>query len=380
MKINHIPTNPKTELKAEKTKENQTKTIIPHYIIEASIKYNHYILPIYLYLKRKKNVDDEIFFDYNSMLKYFQDDKFGKKYEEQILTALIFLFSGVKEIGIDAYGEYIINNKIQHTFQISKRHNILSNIFENILVTVDIDEESFHIDSQEYDIQQLLKLLISQLDKEGEILLYDNTTEGIIGYLLVNNNVLIFIDWYIKKQTSTLKKFEQLLKLKDKNKLEKLLNQYEIERLDNNKTKKISYITFINLYIYIFKLYNLNYNLGQKTIIGTTTMTKKLSCSNSTITLYIRLMESLGLLKTKKGTFQNKTATSFIITDKYKKYEDLDELTIYIYSIITKEQFEEIKSCYNKLSSISSSTSSISQTNTTPIKRGRGRPKKNSVI
>lgn len=62
MKINHIPTNPKTELKAEKTKENQTKTIIPHYIIEASIKYNHYILPIYLYLKRKKNVDDEIFF------------------------------------------------------------------------------------------------------------------------------------------------------------------------------------------------------------------------------------------------------------------------------------------------------------------------------
>lgn len=380
MKINHIPTNPKTELKTEKTKENQTKTIIPHYIIEASIKYNHYILPIYLYLKRKKNVDDEIFFDYNSMLKYFQDDKFGKKYEEQILTALIFLFSGVKEIGIDAYGEYVINNKIQHAFQISKRHNILNNIFENILVTVDIDEESFHIDSQEYDVQQLLKLLISQLDKEGEILLYDNTTEGIIGYLLVNNNVLIFIDWYIKKQTSTLKKFEQSLKLKDKNKLEKLLNQYEIERLDNNKTKKISYITFINLYIYIFKLYNLNYNLGQKTIISTTTMTKKLSCSNSTITLYIRLMESLGLLKTKKGTFQNKTATSFIITDKYKQYEDLDELTIYIYSIITKEQFEEIKSCYNKLSSISSSTSSISQTNTTPIKRGRGRPKKNSVI
>lgn len=376
MKNNQALINPESELKAERTRENQTKTIIPHYIIEASIKYNHYILPIYLYLKRKKNVDDEIFFDYNSMLKYFQDDKFGKKYEERILTALVFLFSGVKEIGTDAYGEYVINNKTQHTFQISKRHNILSNIFENILVTVDIDEESFHIDSQEYDIQQLLKLLVSQLNQEGEVLLYDNTTEGIIGYLLINNNVLIFIDWYIKKQTSILKKFEQTLKLKDKSKLEKLLNQYEIERLDN-KAKKISYITFINLYIYIFKLYNLNYNLGQKTIIGTTTMTKKLSCSNSTITLYIRLMESLGLLKTKKGTFQNKTATSFIITDKYKQYEDLDKLTIYIYSIITKEQFEEIKSCYSKLSS---STSSISQTNTTPIKRGRGRPKKNSVI
>ena len=41
--------------------------------------------------------------------------------------------------------------------------------------------------------------------------------------MIINNSILIFIDWYIKKQTSTLKKFEQTLKLKDKNKLEKLL-------------------------------------------------------------------------------------------------------------------------------------------------------------
>lgn len=381
MKNNQKLINLENNIKTEKIQEDKGKTIIPHYIIEASIKYNHYILPIYLYLKRRKNINNEIFFDYNSMMKYYQDDKFNKTYEEQILIALLFLFSGVKEIGTDAYGEYIINDKIEYTFQISKRHNILSNIFENIIITINTDEDNFNINSENYNIQELLKLLVNQLNQNGEILLYDNTTNGIIGYLLVSNNLLIFIDWYIRKQTSTLKKFEQNLILSDKEKLIKIMNQYEIEKT-YNKTKKISYTTFINLYIYIFKLYNLNYNLGQKTMVGMNTLNKKLSSSNTTITLYLKLMQELGLLKIKKGSFQGKICSTFIITDKYKQYENIDELYIYIYSIVTKQQFEEIKSCYTKTSTNQNNqTNQMNSTNSSiPVKRGRGRPRKNPII
>ncbi len=134
----------------------------------------------------------------------------------------------------------------------------------------------------------------------------------------------------------------------------------------------------INIYFYIYKLYVFNKNMNQKTYVSSTTLSNLLRASNSTISLYINILQELKLLAVKKGSFKSKQATIYVIINKWQEeYANLNDYTVYRFSIITKEQFEEIKSCYTKLSSISSSTS---QTNITPIKRGRGRPKKNSVI
>lgn len=365
----------KDNMKEKDSKEKQSsfisKTIIPHYIIDYSINYNQYILPIYLFLKQRTNADKQIYFSYISLLDFFSNDKFSQKNEKDIVLAIIFLLQGVR-VKKNEHEELIIN-----TFQLATEENVLSNLLSNIVLQEDEREQTLELlinnknntaTNKRYTVDSIINLIIKFLNNNHNVLLYDITKENITGYIIIKNSTLQYILWYFKHQTNNYNKLTQKYTLKDESKLSTLKEQYKIKKGKINVTK-ISYITLINMYIYIYKLFTINQNFNQSTTVSIATLSKKLSASNTTIKLYIEIMIDIKLLKVSSGKFKDKVITTYFITEDYESTSQLlDDFEVYRYSLVSKNNFNQILSCYERNNS--------SQLE----KRGRGRPKKIQVL
>lgn len=362
-----------------------SREIIPNYILDTSINYNQTILPIFLYLKRRTNKDGECFLNFQALLQYFSKDSYTKVKKEIALKGLLFILFGSTENIVGDYNNIIDSYQISSSYELDESNTILKNLCKNISIEIDElnNELIFHSNNKDISIEDILKMFLNILEKETDILLHDLTNENMKKFIQIDSEILQYLFWYYKQQNQTLEGLQKRYTIKNNKKLLELRESFNIS--EYHKTCTINFTTMINLYFYIYKLYVFNKNMNQKTYISSTTLSNLLKASNSTISLYINILQELKLLIIKKGSFKNKQATIYIIINKWQEeYTNLNNYTVYRFSIITKKQFEEIKSCYTKISNnqINQNIQSefISTNSSTPIKRGRGRPRKNPVI
>lgn len=352
----------KVKKRQTKSKENGIQKIfLPHYISDYSCNYNYFILPIYLYLKQRINKQYEIYFSYKAMLQYFQTDKFTKVYEKDIISALLFLLLGIN------INEICITN----SFEISNYN--LNNILKNILslLQLSIDENNkivIQTKSDKYNSDDLIELFIKELQKNHNLLLID-ITENVEGYLLIDWPILNLLEWYCLQHQKYNEELSKLI-ISDTKGLEKIQKKYNIQIF--NRGTKISYVTLINIYIYIYRLYDLNKFLQHETFTSYANLKDKFSISSNTIKNYIDILLLLQLLTIVNGSFKTKKSTSYNIIEDWTEIaiEDYSQLIPYKLSLITKEQYNEIKSCYKK-----QNEPIIDPT----VKRKRGRPRKNPI-
>lgn len=354
----------------DKKNETEQKILIPHYISSYSIKYNEYILPIYLFLKQRSNRSNQIYFSYQSLLQFYENDKFSKKYEKNIISALVFLVSGTKE--------EVDKKRIKNSFLISNRNNKLKNIFNSITIQEDESNKQFKIvfssnknsynSNNNYTLEQTIEILTKELQNSNNIILYDDTVQEKEGYILVQSNLFDFLNWYYNSQLSNENKLQKEYKVLNNNRLKEVQQEYKILTIANNT--KLSIIILINLYIFIYRHCIYNKNIGKQAQLGMDTIAKTLSISKTTVNFHIKILQHIELIEISKGSFNAKKATVYKIYNKWEnclttENDISNQIIIYHYSVVTKEQFKKILNCYTK----QEQTQQI-------VKRGRGRPKK----
>lgn len=359
------------------TKESfQNKTIIPYYIISYSIKTNQMILPIYLYLKKQTNRNGTVFFNYEGMFNYFFAITSNTKAErKKTIEALLFLLVGVKKKNENQVSEV----SVEKTFEIDELINYnFKKMLERVTITEYEDDYTGEIRLvYELDGKESEKL-IETLDKEIEVLskkenivkLTDLTNRNVVGFLTIETDALDYLETYSILQNKNERKLSTSLKIKKEKDfdLQSYREKYEINCGNPELSSYVNYSQLILQYVYLLRIFKINeLNKVDTTRLAVSTLNEKLKLSKKAVMLLNSVLVSIGMIKITKSSFKDRMGSKYELVDTWKKNLVDDTTTVYKFSVISKKQRDKI---------INEFYVPLNDSNT-PVKRGRGRPRKN---
>lgn len=337
------------------------RKIIPNHIIDLSRQIDDKLLAMFIYLKRRVAEDGVLYLNFKSMVDNLYGKNQWKKVKEVSVKSFILILTEIHSS---------INDEVSYSncFEIDTINLPLSKMINSIKVYFNEVEHmvTYESKNKKIKIDELIENIGNYLE-ENEVRLVDLSRDNMTKFIALENDLIDYLEKYSIIQNSN----ETVLGMKnellpniqtDLEMMKTKLNIYsgnpELSPLVNN-----SYLLLV--YCYIFKLWTLNTNLGNSTYVSVSTMSEQLNLSKKQIMHCTNILENIGLIETTKSNFKAHKTKEFFISTKWKDMWKSNS-TVYKFSIISKEDRDKILTTYYTTKEV-------------PVKRGRGRPRKNNI-